>query len=97
MVFRITRQFRARKGKGGSTGLHPLEDVVLELILVGFLINHPHLVLDTESGLYIVDFHGDVWPNLSLDHKARVVVQGKGWHKARIGTALSVVLFTIAL
>ena len=75
MVLGVSRQFRTRKSQGGSTRFHPLEDVVLELVLVRFLVDHPHLVLDTEARFHVVDFHRDVGADLTLHHKARVIMQ----------------------
>ena len=68
-----------------------------KLVLVRFLVDHPHLVLDTEARLHVVDFHSDVGTDLTLHHKARVIMQRKGRHQARVGAALGIVLFGVPL
>ena len=74
-----------------------MQDVVFEFALERFLVNDTDFVLRTETFIDILDFDRNVRANLTFDHEARVVVQGRRRPEASLGATLGIVLFAIAL
>ncbi len=97
VVFRITRQFRTRQGKIGSTRFHTLKDVVFKFILIGFLIHHANLVLGTKALFHVIDFHGNVRANLTLHHEVGCIIQRRTGPQASFRTAFGIILFSVSL
>ena len=97
MVFRITSKFSTRKREVCCTGFDSLQDVIFEFALERFFVNDTNFVLRTETFIHVLDFDRDVRTDLTFNHEARVVVQGRRRPQARLGTALGIVLFAIAL
>ena len=97
MVFRITGKFSTRKREVCRTGFNTLQDVIFKFALERFFVNDANFVLRSEAFIHVLDFNRDVRSNLTLDHEARVVVQGRRRPKTRLGAPLGIVLFAIAL
>ena len=97
VVFGITGELRTRKRQVRRTRFDSLQNVVLEFALERFLINDADFVLRTEAFIDILDFDSDVRSNLTFDHETRIVVQRRRRPEARLGAALGIVLFAVAL
>ena len=97
VVLGITRKFRTGKRKRCGTRFHALQYIVLEFSLERFLVHHAHLVLHAEPAFHVVDLDRDVGADLALHHEARFVFQGRRRPQARLGTALGIVEFAVAL
>ena len=97
VVFGITGELRTGKRQVRRTRFDSLQDVVFKFALERFFIDNADLVLRTEAFIDVLDFDRDVRTNLTFDHEARVVVQRRRRPQARLGAALGIVLFAIAL